>query len=72
MILLLSYKGTEPVSYISGNPSFYGMVFAAMTAFGTIEQLLLCRFAKSKAKREEKAGKGEQKSEKKWSNWRRN
>ena len=71
MILLLSYKGTEPISYISEKASFYGMVFAAMTAFGTIEQLLLCRFAKAKAKREEKAGKSQQKVEKRPSDWRR-
>jgi len=71
MILLLSYKGTEPISYISGKPSFYGMVFAVMVAFGTIEQLLLCRFAKAKTKREEKAGKSQQKSEKERPNWRR-
>lgn len=64
MILLLSYKGTEPISYMSAKPSFYGMIFAAMAAFGTIEQLLLCRFAKAKTKREEKAGKSQQKSEK--------
>jgi hypothetical protein len=43
-----------------------------MAAFGTIEQLLLFRFAKSKAKRVEKASKSEQKSEKKSSSWRRN
>jgi hypothetical protein len=71
MILLLSYKGTEPISYISGNPSFYGMVFAAMVAFGSIEQLLLCRFAKGKTKRVEKANKSEQKSKKESSSWRR-
>jgi len=64
MILLLSYKGAEPISYISGNPSFYGMVFASMVAFGAIEQLLLCRFVKGKAKRVEKANKSEQKSKK--------
>lgn len=71
MILLLSYKGTEPISYISGKPSFYGMVFAAMVAFGTIEQLLLCRFAKAKAKREEKVIKRQREVEKKPPDWRR-
>ncbi len=64
MILLLSYKGAEPISYINRNLSFYGMVFTAMVAFGAIEQLLLCRFAKSKTKRAEKANKSEQKSKK--------
>ena len=72
MILLLSYKGAEPISYINRNLSFYGTVFTAMVAFGAIEQLLLCRFAKGKAKRAEKANKSEQKSKKESSSWRRN
>jgi len=42
MILLLLYKGTTPVSSICDRPSLYAAVFAGMTAFGTIEQLLLC------------------------------
>ena len=43
MILLLLYKGTAPVSRICSNPLIYAAVFAAMAAFGTVEQLLICR-----------------------------
>jgi hypothetical protein len=43
MILLLLNKNSRPVSIISNRPLSYLAVFAAMIAFGTIEQLLLCR-----------------------------
>jgi len=46
MILLLLYKGTSPVSHICDKPLIYAIVFLAMAAFGTIEQLLLCKGAK--------------------------
>ncbi|MHC4486238.1 MAG: hypothetical protein ACYS4T_13675 [Planctomycetota bacterium] len=46
MILLLLYKGSVPISSIYSKPLFYGAVFAAMTVFGTMEQLLLCQRAK--------------------------
>jgi len=48
MILLLLYKGSEPVSQIRGKPLIYGAVFLAMAGFGTIEQLLLCKGSKKK------------------------
>jgi hypothetical protein len=41
MIILLFYKGSEPISLIAAKPQFYGIAFCAMTAFGTIMQLLL-------------------------------
>jgi len=43
MIMLLLYKGVEPISQISSQQTFYATVFAAMTASGTIVQLLVCR-----------------------------
>jgi len=43
MILLLWYKGAAPISWIYNRTSFYAAVFGAMTGFGTIEQLLLCK-----------------------------
>lgn len=52
MVLLLLYKGAEPISRIGANGSFYGGIFAAMTGFGTIEQLLLCAGAGKKEKKE--------------------
>lgn len=53
MVLMLLYKGAEPVSRIGTNRSFYATVFGAMTAFGTIEQLLLCASGAKKEKKEE-------------------
>jgi hypothetical protein len=41
MIILLFYKGSEPINLIAAKPQFYGIAFGAMTAFGTIMQLLL-------------------------------
>lgn len=46
MILLLSYKGTEPVSHIRSKPLISAAVFLAMAAFGTIVQLLLFKSSK--------------------------
>ncbi len=60
MILLLLYKGSVPISSICSKPPFYGAVFAAMTGFGTIEQLLLCQ----RAKRESISKKGADKNKK--------
>ncbi len=45
MILLLLYKGSAPISKIYNRTSFCAIVFTAMTAFGTIEQLLLWHHA---------------------------
>jgi hypothetical protein len=54
MITLLVCKGAAPVSQISSRPLAYAGVFAAMTLFGTVEQLLLCRGAKTPAAPPEK------------------
>ncbi|MFH1719584.1 MAG: hypothetical protein ABIF19_19715 [Planctomycetota bacterium] len=43
MTLLLLFKGSSPVGYVSDRPSVYAGVSAAMVVFGTIEQLVLCR-----------------------------
>jgi hypothetical protein len=48
MITLLLFKGAEPVEGISNRPSIYISLIAAMTAFGTFEQLVLCRPLKAK------------------------
>ena len=68
MILLLLYKGSAPVSTICNRPLFYAGVFGAMTAFSTTEQLLLCPYPKSKAKRKKEAKK--QKTARGKRNWR--
>jgi predicted membrane protein len=65
MILLLSSKRTEPVSHISGKPLIYAAVFLAMTAFGTIEQLLLCKGSKKKKVTEIEADREKGKSRRK-------
>ena len=57
MILLLLYKGAEPISSISRRTLFYAAVFIAMIVFGTIEQLLLCQRLESKAIRRKEAKK---------------
>ena len=41
MVILLFYKGSEPITLIAAKPKFYGIAFGAMMAFGTIMQLLL-------------------------------
>jgi hypothetical protein len=51
MILLLLYKGAAPISRICQNQLYYLGVFAAMTAFGTTEQLLFCQRIKERLTR---------------------
>jgi hypothetical protein len=43
MTLLLLYKGSSPVGLVNDRPIVYAGVFAGMIAFGTIEQMVLCR-----------------------------
>jgi hypothetical protein len=57
MILLLSYKGAEPISHIRSNPLISAAVFLAMAAFGTIVQLLLCKGKKEKITKIKPGGK---------------
>jgi len=57
MILLLMYKGSDPVTAICSRPLFYAGVFAAMTAFSIGEQLLLYPRAKTKPIRKKVAKK---------------
>ena len=68
MMLLLLYKGSEPVAQIRGKPIIYAGVFLAMAAFGTIEQLLLCKGSKKKKVTEiqpgEEKSKGKEKKNK--------
>lgn len=55
MVLLLLYKGAMPVTVIDRKASFFAVVFGAMVAFGTIEQLVLCPWFEGRRKRK-KAG----------------
>lgn len=70
MILLLSYKGSAPITKIADKTSFYGTVFIAMTAFGTVEQLLLCRCAERRSSRKKQAIEDKQESEQTTRSWR--
>jgi len=56
MILLLSYKGTEPVSLIRSKLFISAAVFLAMAAFGTIVQLLICKSSKKEKITKKKPG----------------
>jgi hypothetical protein len=56
MVLLLLYKDSAPLSRIYNRSLFYTAVFLAMTAFGTVVQLLLCRRIKEKPIRGEVSG----------------
>jgi hypothetical protein len=71
MILLLLYKGAAPISRICQNQSYYLGVFAAMTAFGTTEQLLFCQRIKERLTRKKgksKDGKEQEKISESWRN----
>jgi len=70
MILLLLYKGAEPISGISRRTLFYAAVFIAMIVFGTIEQLLLCPWLESKAIRRKEAKKDKQRRDETTPHWR--
>ncbi|MHC4665783.1 MAG: hypothetical protein ACYS9T_07485 [Planctomycetota bacterium] len=70
MILLLDYKGIAPLESIRGSPPFYAAVFVAMTAFGTAEQLLLCRSKKPKSVTKKEAEKESEDAGKIAKSWR--
>jgi hypothetical protein len=46
VLLMLIYKGAEPVGYVRGKPLIFAATFVVMAAFGTIAQLLLCKKSK--------------------------
>ena len=64
MILLLSYKGTEPISHLRSKPLISIIVFLALAAFGTIIQLLLCKKSKKEKITKIKPGKKKGKDKK--------
>ena len=71
MILLLLYKGAMPVSWINQRAPFCIIASVIMTAFGTIEQLVICRCKKDELRIEKKEV-IENNQESKWQkpNWR--
>ena len=70
MILLLLNKGSMPVRIISNRASFYAAVFAAMTVFGTTEQLLLCKQPKTSSAEKNQTGPNKQKPKQAKKRWR--
>jgi hypothetical protein len=70
MILLLLYKGAAPISRICQNQLYYLGVFAAMTAFGTAEQLSFCQRIKERLTRKKEKGKDGKEPEKTSTFWR--
>jgi uncharacterized membrane protein len=50
MILLLVYKGAEPIKTITQKPPFFIALFAAMTLFGTIIQSIFSKKPKNQSK----------------------
>jgi hypothetical protein len=70
MILLLLYKGAAPISRICQNQLYYLGVFAAMTAFGTTEQLLFCQRIKERLTRKKGKSKDGKEPEKIPMSWR--
>jgi len=70
MILLLLCKGSAPITKIAARTPFYAAVFIGMTAFGTLEQLLLCRHAERKSKRKKRISSDKQEPEQATRGWR--
>ena len=54
LILLLLYKGSQPVTNIIQKQHFFAAVFVAMAVSGTVEQLLFCKSPKKHLKNEQK------------------
>ena len=70
MILLLLHKGAVPVSIICSKSSYYATAFIAMTAFGTIEQLLLCKHPKTHSGRQRRISKNKEGPDRTKERWR--
>ncbi len=54
MTLLLIYKGSSPAGHLNDRSMVYAGIFAGMIAFGTIEQLVLCRRPQTKPAQKKK------------------
>jgi hypothetical protein len=70
MILLLLHKGAVPVSIICSKSSYYATAFIAMIAFGTIEQLLLCKRQRTRSAGKRQIGKNKQEPNRTKESWR--
>jgi hypothetical protein len=70
MILLLLHKGAVPVSIICSKSSYYATAFIAMIAFGTIEQLLLCKHPQTHSGRRKRISKNKEEPDRTKETWR--
>jgi hypothetical protein len=69
LILLLMFKGSRPVTRLEARAPFFGLVFAAMVGFGTLEQWILLRRADQRVQGESKKSQPQKKQGRKRS-WR--
>lgn len=69
LLLLVIFKGSDPVGRLVAQPTFYGLVFVGMAVFGTLEQLTLCRRAQQQ-KPKTKSGKSKPAKEESKRSWR--
>ena len=69
MTMLLLFKGSAPLTGICTRLPFFMLVFAAMVIFGTLEQLMLCKYT-SKKPILKKRQKTEQQTDKAVASWR--
>jgi hypothetical protein len=68
LAVLLIFKGSAPIALVQKQPAAYGLVFLGMTAFGTLEQFVLCPGPKKK--RDAEAGKARPKQGEAEHGWR--
>ncbi len=70
MTMLLLFKASAPLTGICTRTPFFMLVFAAMVIFGTLEQLMLCKYAKQKTTGKKKKDKTPQQTDKAVASWR--
>jgi len=70
MTMLLLFKGSAPLTGICTRTPFFMFVFAAMVIFGTLEQLMLCKYTTKKSILKKRQDKTPQQTDKATANWR--
>jgi hypothetical protein len=70
MTMLLLFKASAPLTGICTRTTFFMLVFAAMVIFGTLEQLMLCKYTKQKTTGKKKKDKTTQQTDKAVASWR--
>ncbi|MBN2456861.1 MAG: hypothetical protein JXB29_10080 [Sedimentisphaerales bacterium] len=70
MVFLLQYKGATVADGVLGKQIFFAGVFGAMIAFGTVEQLILCRRAGKHPAAEDQMSRSNDQNSKKRATWR--